>query len=300
MRLVTFLIFFIVFAAAAYAAFSVITFEPDPIAPLVFVEPDIEQLKTLGIFPGVPKSDTVLNQAQEVRADQAVEKIAAAMATYQNLSSKAKEPLKTTIEILNGAMSSGKLPAYFLSNRDAANPKREYQTLGINLSSMVSVQPPQTYATCASGAGGPTNILVGDENANSLTCPLAGAISGDQIFLGGPGNDTITDASGNRIVNSGSGNDTIKLGPGRSIIVLEEGWGTDTLTVDCSGAKVEANEIPADFPVPWVSKFSNFIVLSPHIAIQNVIWQGNTLTNISTGDQLTVNENCFTLVSANQ
>lgn len=301
MRLVTFLIVLIILASGGYAAYSVLTFEPDRIAPLVFDEPNMAQLQEMGIMPAGDKPDVALDQTQTARADQALQRIESGMRIYQNYAKRATEPVKSTIDILNGAISSGKLPAYFLSDKTLDNPSRVYQTLAFNLQSRVTVQPPQSFAACESAAAGaPTSIIIGDENDNALSCAAPGGVAGDQIFLGGPGDDTITDTQGNRIVNAGSGNDTIKLGAGRSIIVLEEGWGNDTVTVDCRGAKVEPSEVPADFPVPWASKFSNFIVLSPRIAAQNVIWQGNTLTNISTGDQLTVNENCFTLVNANQ
>jgi len=108
----------------------------------------------------------------------------------------------------------------------------------------------------------------------------------------------ITDAVGNRVVNGGTGNDTIKLGQGRTIIVLDASWGKDTVTVDCTGAMIAQTDIPTGFSIPWIYKTENFIVLGNSINPKDVEWNGNVLTHKVTGDTLTVNQNCFTVVPA--
>jgi hypothetical protein len=108
----------------------------------------------------------------------------------------------------------------------------------------------------------------------------------------------ITSLEGNAIINPGSGNDVITAGTGRLLLVLEDGWGNDTLTFSCQDAEVFPNDIPKDFPVPWVQKSINFIVLSPRINRADVEWNGNVLTNKTTGDTLSVSQNCFNVVGS--
>ena len=38
------------------------------------------------------------------------------------------------------------------------------------------------------------------------------------------------------------------LGPGRSIIILEDGWGQDQVTVDCNGSSVNIFKFLLIFP----------------------------------------------------
>ncbi len=295
MRIIIVLIFGILLSAALYTAYGVMTFEPQKPAPLVFKEPTPETLAQLGYYAKNEKVSPELTTSQQEQTSSAVAKIADAMKTYQDNAARATPRLANTLTIINGAIGSGKLPAYFLNVADAQNPDRRFETLNYDPTSVLEVKSPQTAVTCTA-APKVTSVLIGDDGANTLGCDTPGP--GDQIFLGGPGNDTITDTAGNRIINAGSGNDTITAGPGRTILVLEDGWGQDTATVDCSGADIQANEIPANFPIPWVSKFTNFIVLSPRIEPSTVQWDGLVLKNTVTGDTLTVNENCFSVVSA--
>ncbi len=300
MRLIVSIVLFILLAAGLYTAYGVITFEPAKPAPLVFKEPAPETLKALGIYADTKEAPgPALTEAQQAQTADAVKKISDAMTIYQDYTTRATPRLKTTIALLSAAIGSGKLPAYFLSLKDESHAARVFETLRLDPNSVLAIESPQTSLKCVKGTSSSTGVLIGDDGPNTLACAENDPTTGiDQIFLGGPGNDTIVDNSGNRIVNAGSGNDTITLGAGRSIVVLEDGWGQDSLNVDCKGAAIAQNEIPANFPVPWVSKFTNFIVLSPRIQADVVKWNGNVLTNTSTGDTLTVNENCFTLISA--
>ena len=293
MRLIVIFILAIIVGAGLYTAYGVFTFEAEKPAPLVFKEPDIKDLQSLGYSVGeynAGKVEVALTPEQKQQASLAVTKIAQAMTIYQDNEKKATPRLQESLNILNGAIGSGILPAYFLNVKDVLHPERSFDTLKFNPTAVKAAM-----GTAAASCDNSTNVMIGDEADNTLSCTST-EVSGDQIFIGGPGNDTISDTLGDRIINAGGGDDTITLGPGRNIIILEENWGKDSLTVDCSGASIAANEVPAGFAVPWVSKFTNFIVLSPRIQQDSVNWQGNILTNASTGDSLTVSENCFTLV----
>lgn len=68
------------------------------------------------------------------------------------------------------------------------------------------------------------------------------------------------------------------------------------MTVDCTGAVVSSLQIPADYPGLWDDKTINFIVLSPRIDPNDIYWEGLTLKSRNSDDQLTVSENCFTVV----
>ncbi len=290
MRIVVFLLFLVILAAGLYTAYGVLTFETEKPAPLVFKEPDAQSLVSQGIIPAdYLKIENVLTKDQKLQSDMAIAKIAQAMTVYQDNEKNAQQPLKNLLLLLNGSIGSGQLPAYFLNVKDVLRPERNFDILKININDVATVNASSTLS-CSS----PNGILIGDDSDNTIGCTSTEQ-GGDQVFMGGPGNDTISDALGDRIVNGGGGDDTINLGPGRSIIVLEEGWGKDNVTVDCSGAAITLSEVPANFPVPWISKFTNFIVLSSRIPAGSVKWNGNVLTS-DAGDTMTVNENCFTLV----
>lgn len=294
MRLIVFFILAILISAGLYTAYGIMTFEPEKPTPLVFKEPDPQSLISLGILPAdynAKHMKTPLTPEQKQQASLAVSKISQAMVIYQDYAKKAPPRLRETLTILNGAIGSGLMPAYFLNVKDVLRPERNFDILKFDPTSVQEVSD-SPVLSCDSK----TSVLIGNDGANTINCPSTNS-KGDQIFLGGPGDDVISDTLGDRIVNGGSGNDAITLGPGRSIIVLEGNWGHDHVTADCSGAAVAPSEIPTGFPVPWISKFTNFIVLSPRISKESVRWDGNVLTDTSTGDTLTVNENCFTLVN---
>ncbi|PZP55976.1 MAG: hypothetical protein DI586_05240 [Micavibrio aeruginosavorus] len=290
MRIIIIIVITIMIAAGLYTGYGIATFETEKPAPLVFIEPDAQMLVTRGIIPAdYLKTETVLTPEQKTQSDLAIAKISQAITVYQDYEKKSQPPLRHLLALLNGSIGAGQLPAYFLNVKDVLRPDRNFDVLRIDPSSITEASETNPV-TCPVPGG----VLIGDDTDNVINCPLT-EIGGDQIFMGGPGNDTINDTLGDRIVDGGGGDDTITLGPGRSIIVLNENWGKDNVTVDCSGASVAPNEIPANFPVPWISKFTNFIVLSSRIPLESISWQGDVLTSKG-GDTLTLSENCFTLV----
>ena len=287
MRIIIIFIFVILAAAGIYTGYSILTFEPVQPAPLVFKEPDAEVLKQL-VSSGKDKLPE-MSASEKAQSQAAVDKIGEALTIYQGYEQKATPRLAGTLAIIDSVISSGKLPAWFLDQQN-----KKFDMLKFDPTNVVVVQQPKTSVSCV---GPTTSVMIGDNGENAMDC-AAPAADNDQIFLSGPGNDTIVDVAGNRIVNAGSGDDTITLGPGRSIVVLEDGWGHDTLKVDCTGATVVPSNIPPGFPVPWLDKYTNFIVLSPRIQPEAVKWDatGKILTNTASGDTLTVSENCFNVV----
>ena len=179
---------------------------------------------------------------------------------------------------------------------------RTFETLRMPMDSVIDPSKSKQSLNCTSKMP-VANIVFGTSGKDVIVCDAVRDVMGtgidpDFIFIGGPENDQITDTPGNRIVNGGTGNDVLNLAAGRTIVLLDSSWGKDTLTIDCVGAFIDTSQIPTGFPIPWLSKTTNFIVLGRSINPADVYWNGNVLTHKATGDTLTVNQNCFTVVPA--
>lgn len=291
---INFLIFVLV-AAGLYTAFGMVTFQEDKPTEFIFNEPKmpIELIKN----DDIPENTTAVEAAQK------------ALAIYREDQRVAPQQANDTIALLVDRMTNSDLPLYFLSAVNPQTQKRTFETLKMKSASVID--PATAAATtklslnCTSKSPTAT-IIIGTSGKDQISCDAmrdtqAGSVDEDYMLIGGPEDDLISDAmTGNRVVNGGTGNDTIRLGAGRSIVVLDASWGNDTLSVDCTGSSILPNEVPAGFAIPWVYKTTNFIVLGNSINPKDIQWKGNVLTNNVTGDTLTVNENCFTVVPALQ
>lgn len=298
MKIILSLLVVMIVTILGYSAFQLITFEPKVPAPLVFDDAVDPTMAGTGVATA---SDLPLTPQQEDQSQKAIDKISTAIMAIKDIEEKSPVELKPTIEILSSAMSSVKLPSYLLSASLDSAQKRSEQTLNFDLSSLQSAT---TLATdnlvCELNGGKISSVLLGNDTTNSLTCTTNDASSSqDQIFVGGLGNDTISDSFGNRVVNGGAGNDTIQLGAGRSLVILDEGWGQDKVSFTCAGATVEDNQKPISSSIPWTSKFINFVVVSPKISMADLEWDGMTLKRKGSSDTLTVNDKCFTLITQN-
>jgi hypothetical protein len=296
------LLILILLAAGAYTAYGLVSFEPEQHAPFVFSEPklptDIAAVASVGADSVNDTATTTLTPEQQQQKSEAVSQTAQAISLYQGYEKAAPQQATLTFNIINTAILAGKLPAYFLSGVDDLSAKRQFELLSLDAANNLVIGPKDKKITCT-GKAPPIDILVGDESDNTLECDLVDVVAatGDKVLLGGPGNDTITSGNGSKIINPGSGDDVITAGTGRMILVLDDGWGKDTLTVNCAGATIAPAEVP-EFSIPWTSPTANFIVLSPRLNAEDVSWDKNVLTNRMTGDTLTVNDKCFTIVSA--
>ncbi len=294
MKQAVILIIFLLSLVALYAAYNIFTFESDQPYEFTFKEPVlppelIEEQKKI--------AQNELTPEQQTKRDTAMNVINNAIEAYQDYEVRMPAQASSTLSMFNGYFLSGDLPPHFLGMADIATGRRSYAPLQFSTETVTIAEGGKRNISCLHEPSG-TETLIGNEDDNVIECDSInrGIGNGDRLILGGPGDDKITDTYGNRIVNGGSGNDTIALGPGRSIIVLEDGWGKDQVTVDCSGTNVAAIQIPSDYPGLWHYKTSNFIVISPRIDPEALVWEGLTLKNKSGDDELTVNENCFTVV----
>ncbi len=140
------------------------------------------------------------------------------------------------------------------------------------------------------------DVMIGDILANQFLCePKAPVLSGDRIYLGGPGDDIIKHMQGNVIVDGGSGNDTMTLGEGRKIMIMSQGWGVDTINLDCKGAEVDKSKLPP-FALPWKFDYTNFVIFGNGIQPEDLKFNGLEIQHISTGDKVTFSDYCFNIV----
>jgi hypothetical protein len=292
------LLILILIASAVYTVYGLTTFEPDRPPPFVFNEPKMPADLT-AIEQGIAaESNAGLTPAQQQQKAEAVAQVSQAISLYQGYEKESPQQSVSTLGIINTAVVSGRLPAYFLSGKDEISGKRKFELLSVNTANNLIIEPKAKKLACTTKMP-PIDFLIGDETDNALECDLTNVVgaTGDKVILAGPGNDTVLVGTGSKIINAGSGDDMITAGSGRLILVLEPGWGKDTLTVDCAGAKVLPEQIP-EFSIPWSYDTVNFILLSPQINAGDVVWEGNVLKNRLTDDTLTVSENCLAIVSA--
>lgn len=290
------LLILVVVGVVAFTIYGLITFQPDEAKPFVFSEPKLP--------PEIQKEYDALNSAEGKQQQQAVKEVQAAISKYKAMEDALPEQARDTVAVLVDRVANSDLPPYFLTVVNPQTGARVFEALNIDTKN-VSIFTPGQRALGCSNKGALSKVLIGSSEKDTLSCDQSRDITGqaadgDLVFIGGPENDTITDTSGNRIVNGGTGDDNITLGSGRSILVLEASWGHDKVTVDCTGAHVTPADIPKGFPIPWVGKTTNFIVLGNNIDPQDIVWNGNVLSNVKTNDSLTVNENCFTVVPSAQ
>jgi Ca2+-binding RTX toxin-like protein len=119
---------------------------------------------------------------------------------------------------------------------------------------------PGTFAsyTIARGATGTTALLSGADGLHTVenveafefaggvirsfaSLPVAGGpTAGNDILVGGAGNDTIDGLGGNDVMDGGAGNDTLTGGPGADR--LSGGDGDDTLIFDAADLEVKGGE----------------------------------------------------------
>ncbi len=299
MRIILSLLVLVILTIVGFAAFQLITFEPKVPAPLVFddaVDPTMASGNAVPTISSLP-----LTPQQEEQSKKAIDKISEIITNMKALEDKAPTSVKPTLEILSGAISTVRLPAYLLSANLDSSQKRTEQQLEFDITSAQSAETLGTdNIVCELNGGAISATLIGSDSNNSITCTSNdNSKNADQLFIGGAGNDTISDSFGNRVVNGGAGNDIIQLGAGRSIVVIDEGWGQDNVKFDCTNASVTDTQKPSNSIVPWTSNFINFVVVSPKLSMSDLEWDGMTLKRKGSTDTLTVNEKCFTLITQN-
>lgn len=309
MRKAVTILIVIVAVAATFTLFELARFEADRPEPFVFNEPKLPEGTTADQIVNAPvEAEDDLTPEQKQQKAAAMSQLEAVLALYKGYEKEAPKQAVATISVLSQMVLEGKLPGQFLSVSGTGASARVFEALKLSPQNAQIEEGTDTSSistlSCLDKTP-PVAVLIGNESDNELACDLLGLDPAarpieDRLLLGGPGNDRIQDTVGNRLINGGSGDDQINVGSGRTLIFLEAGWGKDTLTVDCVGAEISSGEIPQGSPIPWTYKYSNFIILGPGINPADVKWDGLALTNVSTGDTLSVTQNCFNVVSLSQ
>jgi hypothetical protein len=174
--------------------------------------------------------------------------------------------------------SGDQITALYKITKDA-NGRPAYECAGTNC-------PAQEYF----------DVMIGDTLGNKFLCdPKLTPLSGDQVYLGGPGDDVIKHTKGNVIIDGGSGNDTVALGRGRKVMIMSQGWGQDTINIDCTGAQIDKTKLPP-FALPWEYEYTNFLVFGTGIQPEDLKFDGLEIQHIVTRDKVTFSDYCFNIV----
>ncbi len=280
----------------------------------LFVSPPASKTRTPVVASNSDKVSPSSSSIEEkkmsvrtVRSDiRAKTEIKSAVANYEVFEEHAPRQASSTIKLLINSMKKGRLPSVFLSAPNKTDGgRRRYERLFMDAervinSSEMGNDVVQVDCKDVQDMGyAYAHILVGDILDNVFICKVPPEdVSENQLFLGGPGNDKITDLQGNKIINGGTGNDQIFAGRGRKILVFEKGWGNDEVKADCRDSIITKNSIPDKNPLNryWTFKFSNFVVFGPQVREQDMEWDGLTYRNKVTGDSVTFNNKCYNFV----
>lgn len=302
-RTLVFWTILILLAGGGYTLFGILTFEPERPAPLQF--DSVETLMAKNQEAAKAKAggvDTTLSPADEARKMKAVSEVQQVVAQYEGTIPTLPAAAAPVVQVITEYTRTGALPPRYV---DAPGRATTYQFDGGN--SMNTIDNPGPLMNCEGlvglglnpDASQPATVLIGNEEANSLTC-TANAVNAETIrlFLGGPGDDQITNAGAASLMAPGSGNDKMQQGSGAALVYLEEGWGNDSLAVDCTTAAIDQTRLPPDLSYPWHFAFRHFIIFSPRIAQGDITWDptDNILKNIRTGDTLTTTGKCVNLI----
>lgn len=235
-----------------------------------------------------------------------------------------------TIALMVRLMAKGKLPTYFVDVKQAGYEQdmRFYEPLNFNPLNISHLNLTQGRIMCdeVSGSSGDKvttryslakdekghpkyecvdancppheyfDVMIGDTLGNKFLCdPKLTPLSGDRIYLGGPGDDVVKHTKGNVIVDGGSGDDVMALGRGRKLMIFSQGWGNDTVNIDCAGAQIDKTQLPP-FALPWSYEYTNFLIFGTGIQPEDLKFNGMEIEHIVTKDKVTFSDYCFNIV----
>jgi hypothetical protein len=201
-----------------------------------------------------------------------------------------------TMKILIDLMEKEKLPPYVVV--EDAGPKSarlapliDRETFDLVPAYLPNVDPRKT---CRGGPKGVSRLLLGRDNKpDEYQCS-----SGNNFWVTLGGDDVIEHSNGLKIVNPGTGNDKMELHHGTKVIVLEKGWGKDTLNGECTRENTKEKELTfKGVPATWPLKFKSSIVFGPGVAPADLYWAGHQLTHRNGQDMLTFNDSvCYNFI----
>jgi hypothetical protein len=332
MRILSIILIIAVVLGAGYFYLNITSYEPSTGTQIqALPEQKIDDLVAANKARNADPNDiAVIEDTAEIADARAV--ATTAFETYNVYQRDLPKQANESMLLLMRLMAKGKLPTHFVSVSPPGYEQEPlfFETLSLDPFNAVNLRLTQGRAMCDDVEGGSKDaittrydvvrdslgkasykcvdqncpkheyydIMIGDMLANKFLCdPKLRPLDGDQIYLGGPGEDVIRHTMGNVIVDGGTGNDSLALGPGRKIMIFSQGWGKDRITLDCAGAEVQKNQLPA-FAIPWKYDFSNFLIFGQGIQPEDLKFNGLEIEHITSGDKVTFSDYCFNIVFA--
>lgn len=326
MRILAIVLIAAIFIGAGYFYFNVQSYEPSTGTTIpALPEQNVDDLVQAGAAPTEIAPTEIVPDMEKARAV-----VTQVFDKYSGYKRDLPRQAQETISLIIRLMAKGKLPTYFVDVKQAGYEadRHFFEPINIDPLNVSHLNLTQGRAMCNEVAessgdqitsryeitkdaeGRPTykcvdascpaheyfDVMIGDTLGNKFLCdPKLTPLSGDQIYLGGPGDDVIKHTKGNVIVDGGSGNDAIALGRGRKIMIMSQGWGQDTINIDCTGAQIDKATLPA-FVLPWEYEYTNFLVFGTAIQPEDLKFDGLEIQHIVTRDKVTFSDYCFNIV----
>lgn len=216
------------------------------------------------------------------------------LAGYREILSSFPSEGQSTLEVLIRAMEIGELPVLHVDTNlnSSGEPPLDLQPLVYShhkfLTDKVKSDPCRKIQQNLES----NVILIGGPDRDTLECPFHKA-----IYIGGDGPDELKGAFKNGIYNPGPGDDAVDTVHGRSVIVLEKGWGHDSLTATCHSLIDPENKEW----LGWPHKYHNFVVFGPDILPKHLRRESEkVIIHVPTGDKLTMKNTCFSFAFAGE
>jgi hypothetical protein len=239
------------------------------------------------------------------------------IANYETWTAKIQDQnAQHSLRILIDAMKKGKLPTEFL-RFDIIHSENQSKYILEPLffdTKYAAEYTSDEDINCNVGAGpiGRTNnsMIIYNSSGTGGTKIKCGA--GNQLYFLGDGTDVIDEGWGDDIFATGRGNDEIRKSWGREILILEKGWGTEKIKVNCGDSRpnknskiftntltnMAAREELIDYKPPF--DYINYIVFGPGIREKDIYWDNARLINRTTGDEIRFQGRCFNFIYADE
>ena len=312
MRLLIVMSVLIVAVAAAYTLVGISTYDPPPVQPLSFETP--LQSPALEEEARGPVIDPELEKVK----DEAISQIVAAIKSYDRVWPDLPPQAGSMQALVLQSIKRGAFPALYpdvpenpgetvsFVPYDIQIPLEDIVvqqdiTIGDDFTDEevaieniedieIEEKEPFDYSRCLANS----SIVLGDLEDNIMNCP-SGEAGISRIISTGPGNDAIATGGTQAFMEPGSGDDLMKAGPEQTTIILDSFEGQKRIEMDCSRASIQDRRLSSDYPLAWTEPFIHYIVFGTQIRPEDILVEGNKITNKENGATLTFSRNCFNM-----
>ncbi len=288
-------------AAVAYVIAGILLFQPERPPPIQFETVESLLVRSQETYKAqMPPEEhkVTLSPVDEKKKMELAAEVQRVVAQYENAAITMPPQAAPAMQLITEYTRSGLLPPSYQVIAGGAPI-----TYTFSASPRVSLADTGGIDLGCEGVGTESlaaTLMIGDDQDNRLSCARPGKDAVPRILLGGPGNDTLRNLSGPTLFVPGTGDDVIEAGDGAAMVLLEDAWGQDSLKIDCSTAGL--GSVAAGSVQPWAFAFRHFVIFSPHVARDDIIWDdtGTVLRNLRTGDTLKTGGKCVNLVFYDQ